>query len=60
MAGLMYVSSEVSWWAGERDRLPGWRIVDIDKFGTKYSMHKIAHAKHWELCTSSLEGCIAY
>ena len=35
-------------------------IVDIDKFGTKYSMHKIAHAKHWELHTSSLEGCIAY
>ena len=23
-------------------------------------MHKIAHAKHWELHTSSLEGCTAY
>ena len=46
--------------AGERDRHPGCNIVDIDKFGTKYSMHKIAHAKHWELHTSSSEGCTAY
>ena len=21
--------------------------VEINKFGNKYSMHKIAHAKHW-------------
>ena len=56
MAGLMYVSSEVSWW--ERDYQ--LHIVEIDKIGTKYSMHKIAHAKHWELPTSSSEGCIAY
>ena len=35
-------------------------IVEIDKIGTKYSMHKIAHAKHWELHTSSSEGCTAY
>ena len=53
----MFVSSEVSWWERQTSRL---RIVDIDKFGTKYSTHKIAHAKHWELHTSSLEGCIAY
>ena len=34
--------------------------MEIDKIGNKYSMHKIAHAKHWDLHTSSLEGCIAY
>ena len=36
------------------------RIVEIDKIGTKYSMHKIAHVKHWKMHTHSLEGCIAY
>ena len=46
--------------AGERDRLIRLHIVEIDKIGTKYSMHKIAHVKHWELHTSSSEGCIAY
>ena len=33
MAGLMYVSSEVSWWAGERDRLPGcalWKLTKLE------------------------------
>ena len=33
MAGLMYVSSEVSWWAGERDRLPGcalWTLTNLE------------------------------
>ena len=34
--------------------------MEIDKIGTKYSMHKIAHTKHWELCTSSSEGVTAY
>ena len=34
--------------------------MEIDKIGTKYSMHKIAHAKQWELWTSSSEVCIAY
>ena len=34
--------------------------VEIDKIGTKYSMHKIAHAKYWEMCTSSLEGYIGH
>ena len=33
MAGLTYVSSEVSWWAGERDRLPGctlWKLTKLE------------------------------
>ena len=30
--------------------------VEIDKFESKYSMHKIIHAKHWDMCMSSLEG----
>ena len=33
MAGLMYVSSEVSWWAGGRDRLPGctlWKLTKLE------------------------------
>ena len=33
MAGLMYVSSEVSWSAGERDRLPGcalWKLTKLE------------------------------
>ena len=62
MAGLMYVRSEI--WhcqrsAGERHGLQGCALWKLTKLETKYSMHKIAHAKHWKIHTSSLEGCIA-
>ena len=33
-------------------------IEKFDKFGSKYSMHKIAHAKHWHMHMSSSEGVL--
>ena len=34
------------------------RTVEIDKFGSKYSMHKIAHVKHWDMHMSSWRGAL--
>ena len=34
------------------------RISKIDKFGSKYSLHKIAHVQIWDMRTSSLEGVL--
>ena len=60
MAGLVYVRSEVLGLRSAGERHTRLWIVEIDKIGIKYSMHKIVHVKHWEMCTSSLEGCIAH
>ena len=49
--------------AGELVReigLTGCALWKLTKIGTKYSMHKIAHVKQWELWTSSSEVYIAY
>ena len=34
------------------------KIDKFDKFSSKYSMHKIPHVKHWDMCMSSSEGVL--